>query len=322
MQRTIYPRIDDNYDPKAESPDTIGSFHTHNAKAANLLISIQVLFPFIALFLLLLPILHYNKCNNSQSKTKAEKMKLTLITSDPEEHFEFDVEQIEESNIQYLEDEMKAKLCVVIPLSFVFSLFSLSMSSVAVNQSMNLDKDLAAWYDHQQMQLHNIPALMLVGDLFTFVSFLLCYVLLCTFEYEHECDLADSERRKYFIFAFLFPGFNLAIHGTSIIIAFIHNQVHATSIGVAYVALIFISVNVLRTVYNCLKKVSYYIILLISFIFLSVLIDLIYAYIISLYIILPINNAFDKASTGIRLFYSAVIFSFTIFFTYWFTAKK
>lgn len=49
MKRSIYPEIDDDYDPKAENDDTVQNYHRKNDHISMLLMSAQFLFPLLAM---------------------------------------------------------------------------------------------------------------------------------------------------------------------------------------------------------------------------------------------------------------------------------
>ena len=262
------------------------------------------------------------------------------------------------------EDDIKAKLSVIVTLSYMFSLYSVIMSMLAVIYANNPNlQGLSEFEWYEQLEaLRAIPIIIFVEDVIIFNSLhfyttclMIIYIIkLYIGERESKCNnwlrkyIIPTTVWKYSAYCAIAPGFNLAIHGFDIIIALIHNEVHATSVGAAYVALLLINVYTLRALYksdleikfltnivNCLCCCCNAVAMLcccfkhrifpfrVFFFFLvSLFITGICGFIVAVYIILPINSAFDKASSSLRIIYSVAIFVFTAFVTYWLLKKK
>ena len=242
------------------------------------------------------------------------------------------------------EDNIEIKLSVIVTLSYMFSLYSAIMSLIAVIYAYDPNlQGLNEWYKQLKV-IRVVPIILFIEDMII-LSLLFSYTIFLTcIRYNKRIVLKFYDRStvwKHSAYCAIFPGLNLAIHGFDIIVALIDNEVHATSVGVAYVALILINVYTLRALYKA-KTVN----LLISccdvsccnnngdkfcwqfavriflFFLVSLFITLICSFIVSIYIIIPINSAFDKASSSLRIIYSAAIFGFTVFVTYWLLKKS
>lgn len=115
---------------------------------------------------------------------------------------------------------------------------------------------------------------------------------------------------------------NLSIHANHIVIAFIHNQEHALSVALVYAIVLLLNAHALRIiaqhfVRNCkkyfdeiLNKWHYMFFFLLLFLAISIILDGLFSFVAAIYVIIPINNAFDEAPARIRLIYDSLIVAF------------
>ena len=228
MKRTIFPAIDDNYQPKAENVITIKEYHSKTQKISRLLLSAQFVYPFVT-FIVAFCVVTYCLFYNSGKKkllVYEEKMK----------------------------PDMMAKLMVIYTLSVIFSLFSFGMSITAVAHAKHrLDKTVRMWYTESKT-LSLVPVFMLTGDtiviflLFVFTFFMIIECCACCESKLYYCLCKPFQFCKAHGFnmwvilcaySIVFPLMNVAIHANHIIIAFIHGEEHALSIAIVYGILIF-----------------------------------------------------------------------------------
>ena len=346
MKRSIYPGIDDSYEPKAESAATIENYHTNTDIKASvwLLIGQVVVFPIVGFLIAFL--IHY--C------TKLYILEDDTPLDDTPHTRQGKAGDTPKGDNEQREDS-EAKLSIIVTLSYMFSLYSAIMSLIAVIYAYHPNlQGLSEWYE-LIAAIRAIPVIMFIEDMIILVLLVSYTIFLTCIRYNKRIDLKfydSSTVWKHSAYCAIFPGLNLAIHGFDIIIALIHNEVHATSVGVAYVALILINVYTLRALYkakivkllkkciigrrlrnddsnvskgdetccnaNCCRHFAVRIVLFLV----SLFITAICGFIVAIYIILPINSAFDKASSSLRIIYSVAIFGFTIFVTYWLIKKK
>lgn len=80
-----------------------------------------------------------------------------------------------------------------------------------------------------------------------------------------------------------------------------------------------VNVNVLKVVatHDYFKK-QHFIITQLVFILISIFIDGMFAYIATIYVKIPINDAFDKAPARLHLIYDSLLLIFAGVITYWF----
>lgn len=140
------------------------------------------------------------------------------------------------------------------------------------------------------------------------------------------------------IYSLIFPITHVAIHSQHIVIGFIHNAYHATATGIMYGILLVICVTVLKVIL-CLpcflkayinyydKKLSkMYIICFYLFVSVTLLLTPVIsgflAYVVGLYIELPINVAFDEAPNRIVAVYQSVVVIFFGFIAYWLAIRQ
>ena len=159
--------------------------------------------------------------------------------------------------------------------------------------------------------IKNTSALPILGFLILMVLLILIIIKTAA----SEDNYLRSLRRYYYSYSIIFPLCCIANHLNYIIIAFVHNLYHATSVAIVYgVVILFIYGALQQVSYLLGNKIKAYQLLIkpIVVIFLSgyVVFDII------LYFFLPIDNAFDDAANHFISIYQTVIFFFTAIAAY------
>ena len=134
------------------------------------------------------------------------------------------------------------------------------------------------------------------------------------------------------IFFLSLPITTLAVHFTHIVIGFIQNPVHATSVGLFYSFVSLASVVLFKMISsvhlaglkmsNTKKWIRHEVIFFTIFTPLLIVMLFLFGYIGSLYFLLPINRAVDIAPTAINGFVSTVTLVFAGYLTYYFVKKE
>lgn len=300
MGRSNTPSITDDYEPKAESKDTVRKYHTESYHPINLLMSAQFIIPFLATVWSIILLIYYIK-NKKYIKKDGET------------------------------DETKVKLGIVFTLSFMFVSYALLLSICAlVNGHNELSSGATDWFNKEIQVLYGIFVMICVSDFVVFVVFIFTGVIAVLVAIRKE------EKVWWYFCAcsFIFPVITFAIHFNYIVFAFIHNKDHAVSIGIFYAIVVLVNIHVLYVVStlkcaaqtknmemncHCSRKACS---LIFVQVVVSVLINLLFAYVAAIYILVPINKAFDEAPDRIRVIYDTLIVSFLGVLTYFFLQKK
>ena len=434
MRRSLYPLIDNNYDPKAESADSIRAYHTGNKEISRLLLSAQLIFPPCALICTIL-LLHFhfrpyflrehdykrkseenktgskgresdsgsesqgevqgenesgspgrtggeslgevqggdgveshggnggeshggtgveNQAENrgeslqsvnrgeSQDRTGGDNQKkyrfCCFVQVEAPTREEDDWVLVSNDTSYYTElvqFDAKVKLATAFIISVLFSIYSFAMSVIAVYNARKTNRrdDFEQWTysidDTDELQtLFAILVVMMISDFL--VIFVLIIFVLCSCAVKSERDnIAKSWLWMGFLYSIFAPVTSLAIHANHIIIAFIHNQEHAVSVGIFYIIIVVSNIFIIRTIasFSCrnakigleFPRVICNILLFCAF---SITFEGLLIYIASIYVLIPINNAFDKAPARLRLIYDGLLVGFAALFTYKFILKR
>lgn len=294
--RSITPGISDSYEPKAENNATVQQFHAKHKDISRMLMSSQIVFPLVVIVwsvVLLVYYLHHHKLASDYDKLYGK-----------EKH------------------SMQVKLSILFAIAFTISLYAFIMSILAYARGdKKLDEDTKLWYnrDTQELKtLNSIIATIMVEDILIFTVLVSFGIILSC------CSICSDDSSCLWGFctcSIIAPAANLAVHANHIVFAFIHNQEHAVSIGIFYVIVISTNIHVMHVTCSFLPKEVANFFPLIN-LGLSLFINLFYAYVGAIYVMLPINNGFDAAPDRIRLIYNSLIVSFIAAFTYWFIIKK
>ncbi len=300
----------DTYDPKAESIYTLQKWHeSQPIKVTVYLIVYQILFPLIVLLSSLFAIWYflYTKTHSFKERINA------LANSNSDEGF-----------------EMRANLYIITSMSIMSSVYAIAMSIVAYNEGNNIENEFKIWFKNWKVGekihfgiLFSISIVILVENI----------ILLALFSFFMAIKLCRSFSWHLHIFFLLLPIITVAIHGNHILIGFIHTPYHANGIGTMYGIIIITCIAILKMVHHNLlndngnitrtadtaklqemntssgetqhllenddgqykfKKSKYCLCLFLSMAVIAVTV-LIFAFIIALYFLLPINVAINEA---------------------------
>ena len=158
MKRTIFPAIDDNYQPKAENVMTIQEYHSTTKKTSRLLLSAQFIYPVVTAIVASFVVSYYLFYQNNDSGKKK------LLVHEKQD----------------MKPDRRAKLMVTYTVSVIFSLFAFGMSITAVAHAEHrLGDNVEMWYSNTT---RNDVRTMLAGDtlviaflfLFTVITVAIC----------------------------------------------------------------------------------------------------------------------------------------------------
>ena len=241
--------------------------------------------------------------------------------------------------------DIRLRLTIMFTLSFLFSLYAFIMSGLAVGfGEHNLSDEIKTWYkkaegSHQINTLYGIPPLMLAEDIIVLLAFFIAAVVCITIFGKKIHKTGDTDDVTYLskawwrfcAYSVIFPTINIAVHANHILIGFVHNQQHALSVALFYVVILITNVHVLRVVVSMLYKnhekpeensikgfLCVYICGFVSCFVVSVFINLTFAFIAAVYVVIPINNAFVEAPARLRQIYDTVILAIAAGFAFWF----
>lgn len=159
-----------------------------------------------------------------------------------------------------------------------------------------------------------------------------------TLSMNDETDKTDSTMTvtvnwSILLYSLLSPLSCIATHAYHVIIAFIDNAYHASSILLLYIIVLFVHVVVFQKIYyyvckwrnskkcsNCCKNFCWTMLILCCYLVSIITLAVIIGLTVSLLILLPINNAIDNAPTNIYIIYQgsvaviAALVTFQVFF--------
>ena len=249
----------------------------------------------------------------------------------------------------YEEWHVKSTLIMHFVLSMVLSLFIVLMSIIAASHGTKLAKnehseikEIFNFMENSLKPLFVLTYLILAQDVFLFI--LSGGLILGLF-----CYKGDDKWWVLCIFSPVCPIAHILVHFTHIVIGFIHNEHHATSVGLFYVGAVILQVLMFKVVshmyftcfylkdtlsdVNCCKRcigsvmnccmgsimncccwncwglrkyLNRYIIFGMVYFALSVILFGLVAFVAGLYILLPINNAFDEAPDRLNTVISGI----------------
>ncbi len=325
MEHSISPKIKDTYDPKAENNYTLQKWHeSQHIEVTGYLIAYQILFPLFVLVgsLFVIQYFLYAKTHLFGEKINA------LAKSNSDEGF-----------------EMRANLYIITSMSIMSSVYAIAMSIAACNEGNNIENEFKIWFknwkgDSDKIHfgiLFSISIVILVENIF----------LLALFSISMAIKLYRSFSWHLHIFFLLLPIITVAIHGNHILIGFIHTPYHANGIGTSYGIITITCIAVLKMAHHNLlndngnttrtgekqhllenndgqykfKKSKYCLGLFLSVAGIVVTV-LIFAFVIALYFLLPINVAIDEAPNRLTTIYQGLVVVFAGFITYWIVIKQ
>ena len=381
MRRTIYPFIDGNYDPKAETTEDIKHYHASTGHVSRLLMGYQVCFPLFALPWAIL-IVTYCTCmklsckkylwskkkkDEGEQEGRAENDQGEQEGNKENDKNEQEGNKESDKGEQEGKEEMEVQLSIIFTLTLLFSLYATLMSLIAVCMTeLHLDKDVRMWYSYNNPHIRTIyaiPIFMLAQDIAVLVAFVTSAMIILLLI--RCCAWNEIFWWRFTAYSIVFPIINLAVHANHILIGFIHDQQHAVGAAIFYAVLIITIIKVLRMTADitvsktcgiyiewCRDKITskvpswpwckccrrknttgeyqsldgghrcFFVKSILAYIAIALFIIGTFVFIASVYIELPINNAFDEAPARIQLIYTAVLSAFIAGLTYWLLMNK
>ena len=335
MDYSITPKIPTDYDPKADSAETIKTWNKKTTQSVSrYLVSYQSVVPLITLGVtgLMVTIWLFAKPHVYHATVK---------------------KLIYHKNFQGW--EMRTHMYILMTMSVVFSIYVVSMDGLAITSRNRLPNEMKKWFHHIS-NLSNIAIWIIVLDAIVLGASLLAGVVLYSYnaykaykepkDYEttptEEQATTSNENAStteelsdncfdtavpwYFI---VFPAVNVAIHVDQIIIGFIHNPYHATAIGISYSVIFVLGFTLLKYISHFFfifkakwsSRTQYCVLVPIFGVTLILIVGL-FTYFVAIYTILPINNAIDEGPNRIAAFYQSVFLVTAAAITYWLVVKK
>ena len=316
MRQKLYAPIDDNYQAKSHSVSTLIQWHKEHSHVSRLVLSAQILFPFLAMLFMTLFFIYaieLEPCNLGKRLNK----------------------QIN-SSVDYISASGEAKILIILTISVLFNICTLITDGFALKEYHKLAPRIKEYYYHNSFEFrcfYIIPILMTVFDSFSplFIAVPVGLVL-CRY-YIHYNDNTAKVKWSNLLYTLLSPFSCIANHAYHVIIAFIDNAYHASSVLLLFIIVLFVHVVVFQNIYyyvfkwqntrqpsNCCTK-FYWVILILGCYLVGVLtLAVIIGLTVAMLILLPINNAINNAPSNIYIIYQgsvaviAALVTFQVFF--------
>ena len=321
MHQKVNAPIDTSYQAKSHSVKTLTQWHTNNPNASRLVLSAQIVFPVLATIFMVLFFVY-------------------LIELEPRKFGQKLNNEIH-SSTGYISASGKAKLLIILTISFLFNACALITDGFALKEYTTLAPEVEKYYNHKTIEFlclcfYVIPFLMTVFDGLSLLFIIIPVAVAMKGYYRNKNN--SKNNWSILVYTLLSPLSNIATHAYHIIIAFIDNPYHASSMLLSFTAVLFIHIVVFQKIYyyifkwvnsqelsaccNPIKdnKLCWMLFILgcytLGIISLSVVIGLT----VSVLILLPIDNAIDNAPTNIYTVFQAsvaviaAIVTFQVFF--------
>ena len=239
MQFELYPRINDDYNPKADNMKTIND--NSNKKPIRYIICYQVISPIVAAVVTFFAIVYYR--NNH---SKHDEIIKSAFASTSEKRW-----------------KIRRNIFIIVSLSFTFTLYVTILDAMALAYNIKLNPAFKEWYRVQEFVsdlLRMIPIVYFCMDFTAFIFFLFLFIVRCCLDRcGHKCSCYNSCAgkkycQKYFtspldlLFFIVIPVSVLTGHADQIIISFIHNNYHATAVCILYGVAIVLSMAFLKII--------------------------------------------------------------------------
>ena len=403
MHQKLHAPIDNSYQAKSHSVSTLIQWHTDHPHVSRLVLSAQVLFPFLATLFMTLFFIYVIELEPRNIGRKLNN-------------------QVN-SSVDYISASGEAKILIILTISVLFNACTLITDGYALKEYHKLAPEVKEYYYHNSLEFrcfYVIPYLMTTFDilslLFIIIPAVAVVVSSCYRNYTRikaegpagqdgkrsastenlrdECtdddrtELGQSEapvatvgaasgmgddshqqptsckdqtavevRSKtatpntndtndkasntttvnvnwsILLYTLLSPFSCIATHAYHVIIAFIDNAYHASSVLLLFVIVLFIHVVVFQKIYyyvckwrnskkhsDCCKNFCWTMFILCCYLIGVLTLAVIIGLTVSLLILLPINNAIDNAPTNIYIIYQgsvaviAALVTFQVFF--------
>lgn len=332
MEFSILPQISNDYIPKAQSAKTIFKSRNNNGKISDYLVSWKIVVPLIILtgFLVGISFFLFAKPYAYHKKVK----ELVIKSKD------------------FKGWALRTNMRVIIAMSLVFSLYVVNMDITALAFRNRTHEEYKKWFKSNGTgesidELYHLASAVTAVDIATLsissailIVMMVCNCCCCYKNCQErregsdgngegargvDANCCDTVVPWYFI---TFPAVHLAAHSDQIIIGFIHTSYHATAVAVLYGIILVTCVALLKfishLIFACKQDTDHqceFLLLVPVFLVVLILVLLIYVYFIAIYILLPINNAFNDGPNRLLAIYQGIIVAFAAFLT-WMVIKK
>ena len=350
MHHSLSPEISESYEPKAHNGTTLRYWLESNIiHTATFIMAHQVVFPIVAAVLIILGaimLIHTNQFNYG------EKVGKTL-------------NDVFNNNGEEKKLEVITNICVISALSFWITLYIFIMDAIGLGIAKNNGGELRNYSldnntygfeirSNPLRTLYSLSAFMLAQSGLITLLMIIYFTIFMIFLFVPQCDCQCASKcgecqrcqcaskcdevkkymRKALPFTYLyfpiFPLMNISFHFTHILIGFIHNPFHATSVAIFYggvVIIIFLTSMITSYLYKLYfwkqVKQRYSVIILTIIHFILVFFCMGFAaFMATLYFLIPINHAFDEAPDRLRTIFDTLIVAFTGAIAYFLFQEK
>ena len=319
--RSIYPTVPYDYQPKAENSDTLDEYFRKQKDPIKYLFASQFLLYFLSIIgtpFLILYLLYGFPVNVIKNVMEKD------ISSESEE----DKPKIWEK---------KMLIRAVGVFSWIFWLYAVAMSSTAVHfQREMLSKELKDIHNtrsHLFRLLYGMTWLIWTQNICTPIIYSVIYkylilYIICKRKRSGQDDYNSTNFQEFAgILSLSLPITTLVVHFTHIVIGFIHNEYHATSVGFFYGVVVILHIIMFKILthlyYSIIQDVfddvegdescGYGCCFVGIYFVSSIVLVLFVAFVAALYFLLPINNAFEDAPNRLHTFVSTLVLVFAAY---------
>ena len=348
MYQKLHAPIDNRYRANSHSVDTLIQWHNDHPHVGKLVLSAQCVFPILTTVFM---ILFFVYAIELEPRNIGRKLNNQI-----------------NSSVDYISASGEAKILIILTISVLFNACALLADGCALKEYHMLDPEVKKYYNYslQFRYFYIIPYLMIISDILSLLFILIpVVVVVCQYYRIYTCvkawclarqdrdtarggstaNLLEEEDQRgdgiaeptvnwsILLYSLLSPVSCIATHAHHVIIAFIDNAYHASSILLLYIVVLFIHVVVFQKIYyyvfkwrnskkhsDCCKNFCWTMFILCCFLVGVITLAVIIGLTVSLLILLSINNAFDNAPTNIYIIYQgsvaviAALVTFQVFF--------
>ena len=302
-RNSLYP-ITSNYESRAESAETLTTFFNEHKVAFSTVMAVQV-FMFITAnlsayaFLLCLlkchPFLLGNRINATMNQDRYSYNKL---------------KDTDDEDGRYNDWDIQALLHFIVIISVFIWLYVITADAFGIHNLRIREKSAALDRDHRINLLYSLPAVILTEDvLVLFVSIItsLCFVV-----------PGKLSRREGEFLWLIIPIVLVTNHFTHIVIGFIVNPLHATSVGLYYCFYLLASTLLFKLIASAFfkKEKSSECCFFSCCVCLQIFLTGVFMLVALIYFYLPINKAIDVAPTKLSGFISSAVLVFAGYTAY------
>ena len=343
MEHSLSPEISGLYEPRAESGATLRKWHDDNEHTTKFIMAHQVVFPLLAALLIILSATVLICVEPFSYGNKVDYI-LNAEIDDSEESIEKTWETITSiSVISVLSFWITLYISIMDAIGLVIAISDTNTKELRMDYS--LDESVYSFNTTPPLKIsYSLTVWMMVQSLAVFISLIVWIVVMKVVarsvvrivERIIGINLVYDNGSYLPSFTYLYlPVFllvNILIHFTHILIGFIHNPFHATSVGIFYVGVVIMILLILKVISYLYKlwvfskhhrrPQCHCMILTVIY---SVVIPVCMGFAIfmaALYILIPINHAFDDAPDRLRTIYDTLIVAFTGAIAYFLFQEK